>query len=79
MALILTRYDFQFLMQPVIFLHANNYIQDFNYNITKDWVVHKNPFGYTNRDGCMNKMMHFKTVCGENKLNSQVLFYDEND
>ena len=27
----------------------------------------------------MKKMMHFKTVCGENKLNSQVLFYDEND
>ena len=27
----------------------------------------------------MKAMIHFKTVCGENKLNPQVLFYDGHD
>ena len=28
------------------------------------------------RDGWMKSMTHFNTVCGANKLNTQVLFYD---
>ena len=28
------------------------------------------------RDGWMKVMMHYKIVCGENNLNTQVLFYD---
>ena len=28
------------------------------------------------RDGFTKAMMHFKTVCGSNKLNPKVLFYD---
>ena len=31
------------------------------------------------RDVWMKEMVHFKTFCGENKLNTQVLFYDGHD
>ena len=32
-----------------------------------------------NRDGWMKSMMHFKAVCGANKHNPRVLFYDGHD
>ena len=43
----------------------------------KYWVVHHTPSGCMNRDGWMKVMINIKTVCGTNKLNIQVLFYDD--
>ena len=63
-------------MQHVIIHQASNYTQNIYYNILKDWVTHNTTSEYMERDGCMKAMMHFKNVCGENKLNPQVLLYD---
>ena len=60
----------------MIFQLAEKYTQDLHYTINKDWVVHNKPSMYMDRDGRMKEMMHLKTVCGENKLNIQILFYD---
>ena len=32
---------------------------------------------YMDRDGWIKEMMHFKSVCGSNNINSIVLFYDD--
>ena len=66
-------------MTPVIAHQAENYTQDLQYNITKDWVFHNTPSGYMDRDGWMKAMMYLKTVCGEKNLNTQVLLHDGHD
>ena len=63
----------------MIVLKEANYTQYIHYNIPKYWVVHNTTFGYINRDGWVKAMVHFNTVCGTNKINTQLLFYDGHD
>ena len=60
----------------MIVKQEENYTQYLHYKIPKDWVVHNKPSGYMDRNGWMKEIIHFKNVCGENKLNPWVLFYD---
>ena len=78
-ALIFTRAGGQCFITPVIVHQAEKYTQDLQYIIPKYWVVHNTTSGYRDRDGWMKVIMNFKTVCGANKLNTQVLFYDIHD
>ena len=62
-------------MPHVIDNQAEKYTQDLHYNILKHWVDHNTPSEYTDRDVWMKAMMHFKTICGSNFFNAQVLLY----
>ena len=66
-------------MPPVIVHQAENYTQYIHYRITKYWVVHNTPYGYMDRGGWMKAMIHFKTVCGANKLSLKCFFFDGHD
>ena len=77
--LIFVRSDGQCLIPPVIVHPAGNYIQDLHYNIPKDWVVQNTPSGYMERDVWINTMVNFNTVYGENKINIQLLYYDDHE
>ena len=55
---------------------VENYTQYLHYNIKKYWVFHNTPSGYIDRNVLMKEMMHFKTICGANNINPQVLLYD---
>ena len=63
-------------MTPVIVHQEVKYTQDLHYNIPKEWLVHNTPSRYMDRDIRTKEIMNSKTVCGANKLNSQILFYD---
>ena len=78
-ALIFPRADGQFFMPHWIVHHSENCTQNIHYNIPKYCLVHNTPSRYIYRDGWTKSMMNFKTVCGANKLNLQVLFYDGHD
>ena len=77
--LIFSRADGQCFIPPVLVHQAENYTQYLHYNILKDWVVHNTQSGYMDRGGWLKEIMHFKTVCGANKLNPQFFFYDQHN
>ena len=66
-------------MTYVIVFQVEKYSQDLHYNIPKDWLFHNTPSEYMDMNGYMKAMMHFKKVCGSNKINPQVLLYDDHD
>ena len=74
--IIFARSGAQCFMPALIVQQATKYTQDIQYNIPKDWVVYNTSSGYMDRDGWMKAMIYFKNLCGENKINPQVLFYD---
>ena len=55
---------------------VENYTQYLHYNVKKYWVFHNTLSGYIDRNIWMKAMLPFKTVCGANNINPQVLYYD---